>query len=91
LLFTDQAAVALANTQTYAASIRLAEQLREAISSRAVIDQAKGILMGREGCGEDDAFDLLRRVCQDSNTKVRSVAQEMVNQVAGDGKVSKPS
>lgn len=89
LLFAAQAAVALANTQTYEASIRLADQLREALSSRAVIDQAKGILMSRESCGEDEAFELLRRVSQDSNTKVRVVAQEMVNRAAGDGQVPK--
>lgn len=85
LLFAAQAAVGLANTQTYEASIRLAAQLREALSSRAVIDQAKGMLMARERFGEDEAFELLRRMSQDSNTKVRLVAQHMVDWSVGDG------
>lgn len=90
LLFAAQAAVALANSQTYAASIRLADQLREALSSRAVIDQAKGILMGRDACDEREAFENLRRMSQDSNTKVRVVAQEMVDQAAVDGRAPRP-
>ncbi|MGH9284197.1 MAG: GAF domain-containing protein, partial [Acidimicrobiales bacterium] len=45
-LFATQAAVALANAGTYAASVKLAGELRLALGSRAMIDQAMGILIG---------------------------------------------
>ena len=47
-MFADQAAVALANVRTYAASVELGNQLQEALVSRAAIEQAKGILMVRD-------------------------------------------
>lgn len=80
--FAAQAAVALANAQTYAASIRLAEQLREALSSRGVIDQAKGILMSQQGWAEEEAFEALKAISSRRNMKVRQVCIEMVGSAA---------
>lgn len=74
----EQAAVALANTQLYEQARTLTEQLEEALRSRAVIDQAKGVLMARESCSPDDAFDMLRRASQRSNRKLRDLAAEVV-------------
>src|SRR5439155_14891964 len=48
-LFTGQASIALANAKMYADAVQLTEQLQAAINSRAVIEQAKGALMAREG------------------------------------------
>ncbi|MGH8934335.1 MAG: ANTAR domain-containing protein [Egibacteraceae bacterium] len=84
-MFAAQAAVALANTQTYAASVRLAAQLGEALDSRAVIEQAKGILMASRRCSEDEAFDPLRAASQAQQRKLRHLAQEVVTN-ALDGK-----
>ncbi|MGH8904219.1 MAG: ANTAR domain-containing protein [Egibacteraceae bacterium] len=78
LLFASQAAVALANAQTYAASVRLATQLGEALGSRAVIDQAKGVVMAHKHCDEDEAFQALRTASQISNRKLRDVARDIV-------------
>lgn len=64
LMFAAQAAVALANAQVYTASVRLANQLADALDSRAVIEQAKGILMAAHRCSDDEAFDLLRAAPQ---------------------------
>jgi AmiR/NasT family two-component response regulator len=60
----------------YQAAVLEAEQLREAMRSRAVIEQAKGILMARRRCSPDEAFDVLREVSQTNNTKLREVARE---------------
>ncbi|MGW2640025.1 ANTAR domain-containing response regulator [Streptomyces sp. NPDC001348] len=49
-------------------------QLRRAIVSRPVIDQARGILMATHGCTSDQAWDILRETSQRSNTKLHSVA-----------------
>jgi hypothetical protein len=61
------------------------DQLREAMDSRAVIDQAKGALMLRYGLDASAAFELLRRWSQTSNTKVRTIADTLVNVVCQDG------
>lgn len=50
------------------------KRLREALSSRDVIGQAKGILMERHGIGEAEAFAILRRASNDVNVKLRDIA-----------------
>lgn len=57
LAFASQAAVAMANAQAYWEAKDVADQLGEAMKSRAVIEQARGILMAAQGCTADDAFD----------------------------------
>ena len=44
-----------------------------------MIGQAKGILMAREVCTPDEAFDILRRGSQRTNRKLRDVAQDLVD------------
>lgn len=46
--------------------------------ARAVIEQAKGILVATLGCDPDHAFDLLRSESQHRNVKLRDVAAELV-------------
>jgi GAF domain-containing protein len=79
--FSAYAGVALANMHLYAAQGQVAEQLQRAMQSRAVIEQAKGILMGQRRCRADEAFDGLIRLSQDSNRKLRDVAQALVDDV----------
>ncbi|MGR6963522.1 ANTAR domain-containing protein [Geodermatophilus sp. URMC 61] len=52
-----------------------------ALESRAVIDQAKGILMGRHGISGDAAFDLLAKQSQLANRKLRDIAADLVDEV----------
>lgn len=60
----------------------LGDQLRQAMQSRAVIEQAKGILMGARGCSEQEAFALLVELSQTSNRKLREVAEVLVAEAA---------
>jgi hypothetical protein len=53
-------------------------QLTGALTSRAVIEQAKGILIAREGCTPDVAFDMLRRASQRENRKLGLIAADIV-------------
>jgi AmiR/NasT family two-component response regulator len=53
--------------------------LQGAFGRRAVIEQAKGILMSRQGVNADDAFELLRDHSQRSGRKVGDVAQAIVD------------
>jgi AmiR/NasT family two-component response regulator len=62
------------------ATARLATGLAEAMRSRAVIEQAKGILIGDKRVSADEAFALLVRMSQNANVKVRDVAQRLVDE-----------
>jgi GAF domain-containing protein len=78
VLFSEQAAVACANAEVYWRTYSLTEHLREALESRDVIGQAKGILMARRGCTPDAAFEALRKVSQHRNIKLRQIAEQVV-------------
>jgi AmiR/NasT family two-component response regulator len=54
------------------------EQLRRALASRAVIDQARGMVMALAPCTGDRAWDLLVGVSQHCNVKLRVVAAALV-------------
>lgn len=56
------------------------QNLAEAVASRDVIGQAKGLLMARQGITADEAFALLRRASQRLNVKLRTVAERVVDQ-----------
>jgi GAF domain-containing protein len=71
-------AVAVGNARHAARTMEELADMHAAMASRAVIEQAKGILMERHSVNEDDAFRLLTRASQDSNTKLRAVAVELV-------------
>jgi len=53
-------------------------QLRFALESRIVIEQAKGVLMERFDLPADAAFELLRTAARSSRTKIHAVAAEVV-------------
>lgn len=61
----------------------LADQLSEAMQSRAIIEQAKGVLMGDRRCDADTAFGILREMSQHSHQKLRDVAKDIVDNVSG--------
>lgn len=56
----------------------LVAQLREAMATRAPIEQAKGILMAAHHITAEQAFALLRKQSQDTNTKLHAVAVDFV-------------
>lgn len=60
---------------------RLAGQLEQAMASRAVIEQAKGVIMAMRGVCEQDAFEVLRQTSQARNVKVRVLAHQVVTDV----------
>ena len=60
-------------------------QLEEAMKSRAVIEQAKGIIMAREHCTSAQAFTLLTRLSQTRNLKLRDIAAALVDRTSQGG------
>jgi len=69
-LLASHAAVALADAHTI-------DQLEDAMKTRHAIGEAMGILMERHKLSEDDAFNVLRRISQQHNVKLRDVAQRV--------------
>ena len=71
--------MALANADLYASTAALAANLQRALESRAVIDQAKGILIRDHRISPEAAFDLLVKLSSSSNQKLREIAREIVD------------
>jgi GAF domain-containing protein len=76
--FMAPASVAVANARAFAKAQAVIDQLQEALQSRDVIGQAKGIIQARESCGPDEAFDRLRNISQHRNIKLRDLAKAVV-------------
>jgi anti-anti-sigma factor len=76
----SRGAVVIANSNLYWQATELADQLKEALESRAVIDQAKGVIMAREGISPEEAFALLLKASQTGNVKVRDIAVRLVQE-----------
>lgn len=79
LVLAAHASTALAATMAATSAELEVAQLREALQSRDVIGQAKGILMERRKITPDEAFDVLRSASQTLNVKLAQVAQTLVD------------
>jgi GAF domain-containing protein len=82
--FAEDASGALTLSLRMASCADQNDQLRSSIVSRAVIDQALGVIMAQERCPQDKAFALLRSVSQNSNVKLRDLAAAIVTRVSGE-------
>jgi transcriptional regulator with GAF, ATPase, and Fis domain len=78
-VFANHASVTLANARAYWVTEDLRRNLEVALETRSVIDQAMGILMAREGCNADEAFEVLKKASQRTNRKLHQIAQEIVD------------
>jgi len=85
-----QAGTLLTVVLRQAREAELTGQLRAALDSRAVIDQALGEVMGQRRCTAAEAFAQLRALSQRSNRKLRDVAAEVVTAVSGGQPASTP-
>ncbi len=75
-------AVAVANADAHAKLGEQARNMELAMRSRAVIEQAKGVLMAQRGIDADGAFELLRAASQRYNRKLRDIATGIVASVS---------
>lgn len=90
-LFAVPASVTVGNAQALIQAQRLAAQLQGAMTNRAVIDQAIGMVMSRVGCDAKEAFDRLRQMSQTQNKKLSAVADDMVNQAVRRARARRPT
>ena len=78
----DELLELLGTMSDYEALTREVTHLRRALTTRPVIDQAKGILMADRRCDADAAFAALRKLSQDSNVPLADVAAALVYQAS---------
>jgi GAF domain-containing protein len=78
MAFGPYAAVAAGNVHAYQSARSMADGLRVALANRAVIEQAKGILIERYKVTPDHAFRLLTVASMNANRKLRLVADDLV-------------
>src|SRR3954447_21920526 len=76
--FGPYAAVATGNLYAYQSARDMADNLQTALESRAVIDQAKGVLIERYKLTPDQAFQQLAQASMNANQKVREIAEELL-------------
>jgi GAF domain-containing protein len=76
--FALQASAVVANARAFTKAQDLIEQLQEALKSRDLIGQAKGIIEVREHCGPEEAFERLRSMSQHRNVKLRDLSEAIV-------------
>jgi GAF domain-containing protein len=88
--FADEASRALALAVRMAERSEMSAHLQAALASRAVIDQAMGIVMGQNRCTADEAFEVLRSISQNRNVKLRDIAAAMVTSVSGHPPTDEP-
>jgi len=74
----DAATIGIAHQRALERQEVIADQLQAALTSRIVIEQAKGFIAVRLGVGVEDAFGVLRRYARDNNRKLTDVATEIV-------------
>lgn len=80
-LFTSAASAAISNARRWHHARQRVRHLEIALTSRAEIDQAKGVLMAVHGISAEEAFTRLVDQSQRQNTKLREVAHQLLNSV----------
>jgi ANTAR domain/GAF domain len=83
LAFTDLAALLIASMMQGEQQSELAAQLQGALNSRAVIEQAKGVLIGQQGLSAQAAYVQLRAQARAERRKLVAVSAEVVRRAGG--------
>jgi ANTAR domain-containing protein/GAF domain-containing protein len=76
--YAEQLAATLQSVDAYKSTARVAINMAEAMRTRAVIEQAKGMIMAEEHIGAEEAFERLTTLSQRANVKLRDIARELV-------------
>jgi GAF domain-containing protein len=83
LEIAEVVAVAVANADAHHQLGEQARNMRVAMESRAVIEQAKGVLMAQRHVDAEQAFEILREASQRYNRKLRDIAVGIVDSTQG--------
>ncbi|MFE9768843.1 ANTAR domain-containing protein [Streptomyces sp. NPDC005808] len=82
-LLAAQATGAIELAHRIADAQEFAADLQTALKSRAVIDQAMGVIMGQQRCTPEKAFQVLRTASQHRNVKLRDLCAELIASITG--------
>ena len=85
LAFTDLAALLIATMMMGEQQTELSQQLQSALNSRAVIEQAKGVLIGQHGLSAQGAYEQIRAQARAERRKIAVVSAELVRRAVRDG------
>ena len=77
--FADLATISVLQQRAVADSQRLNEQLSQALTSRILIEQAKGVVFERAGIDMAEAFSRLRAYARNQNLRLTDVAQAAID------------
>lgn len=77
-VMAEMATAHLINISDRRRQVELAEQLQHALDSRVVIEQAKGVLVGKHQLTPDEAFDRIRRHARSHNANLTDTAEAVV-------------
>ncbi|MDX3193967.1 GAF and ANTAR domain-containing protein [Streptomyces sp. MN03-5084-2B] len=83
--FADRAAVLVANARAHERAGRFSERFKDTLRDRDLIAMAKGFLMGRDGLGEDAAFDRLLALARAGGTSPADAAAGLLAPAAREG------
>jgi GAF domain-containing protein len=88
--FAGPAAVSVYHAQLLAEARESTAQLQQALDSRAVIDQAIGIIRSRSGASGEEAFARLAKISQNENVKLHIVAERLVDEAVRRARARQP-
>lgn len=78
-VLAESAGVGIGNRRQQVGKEILAQQLQHALDSRVVIEQAKGVIVGRLGVTPDQAFNWLRRFARNRSRNLHDIAAKIVD------------
>jgi GAF domain-containing protein len=83
MAFTDLAALLIANTMRSEQRGKVASELQQALDARRVVEQAKGVLVGREGLTPRQALERLRADARRDRRRLADLSAEIVREASG--------
>lgn len=89
-VMADMAAIGIINNWSIRQQEVLAQQLQGALTSRVIVEQAKGVLAERDGLSMGQAFEFLRRTARSSQRPIADIASDLVNRRGAGGASPRP-
>jgi AmiR/NasT family two-component response regulator len=77
--FADMASITILQRRSSFEARLLTDQLNNALTSRTILEQAKGVLVGRRGLSVEEGFRWMRHRARHNNVKLAVVAQEIIS------------
>ncbi len=90
-ILADAANIGLSHQRTYRQSQRQVEHLQQALHSRVIIEQAKGVIATQRNISPDAASEILRGHARSSHHRLAAVAEDIVQGRLTNGQLEQPA